>query len=191
MLDVYRVLERFSVRSHAVGHAIKKLLVAGGRGAGKDYEKDLREAVDSIHRELQMIAEDCNAGTLEPRPEPKTVTATLEVKVDPAAGLLAEAVKVLQAIEGSPISEQTVRIHARALLRKIENADYKPMVLDRNMAAETQGVDLVRASTEQLSIERSRMPIFSQHDAVGERETDSFSHNMQAEALVKGIHHGG
>lgn len=58
-IDVYRVLELFGVTSPARQHAIKKLLCAGQRGV-KDLERDLREAVDSVHRELQMIAEDCN-----------------------------------------------------------------------------------------------------------------------------------
>lgn len=59
-IDVYRVLDLFNVTNPCLQHAIKKLLVAGGRGAGKDIERDLREAVDSIHRGLQMIAEDAN-----------------------------------------------------------------------------------------------------------------------------------
>lgn len=57
-IDVYRVLKLFNVTDPCVQHAVKKLLVAGGRGAGKDIERDLREAVDSINRALQMIAED-------------------------------------------------------------------------------------------------------------------------------------
>ena len=56
-VDVYRVLDLFAVTSPSIQHAVKKLLCAGSRGA-KDYEKDLREAVDSIRRALQMIAED-------------------------------------------------------------------------------------------------------------------------------------
>jgi hypothetical protein len=57
MVDVYRVLKLFEVTDPAIQHAIKKLLVAGGRGA-KETEQDYREAVDSINRALQMIAED-------------------------------------------------------------------------------------------------------------------------------------
>lgn len=60
-IDVYRVLQLFNVTDPCVQHAVKKLLVAGGRGAGKDIERDLREAVDSINRALQMIAEDAEA----------------------------------------------------------------------------------------------------------------------------------
>ena len=56
-VDVYRVLELFDVRSHAVGHAIKKLLCAGKRGA-KDYRQDLIEAKASIERELAMMDEE-------------------------------------------------------------------------------------------------------------------------------------
>lgn len=59
-IDVYRVLDLFNVTNPCLQHAIKKLLVAGGRGAGKDIERDLREAVDSINRGLQMLAEDEN-----------------------------------------------------------------------------------------------------------------------------------
>lgn len=60
-VDVYRVLKLFGVTDPCVQHAVKKLLVAGARGAGKDFERDLREAADSIHRALQMIAEDANS----------------------------------------------------------------------------------------------------------------------------------
>lgn len=56
-VDVYRVLSLFDVKSHAVGHAIKKLLCAGKRGA-KDYRQDLLEAKASIERELAMMDEE-------------------------------------------------------------------------------------------------------------------------------------
>lgn len=56
-VDVYRVLRLFEVTDPCVQHAVKKLLCSGQRGA-KDKERDLREAVDSINRALQMIAED-------------------------------------------------------------------------------------------------------------------------------------
>lgn len=59
MIDVYRVLELFNVTDQAIGHAVKKLLCAGVRG-GKDREQDYREAVASINRALQMIAENDN-----------------------------------------------------------------------------------------------------------------------------------
>lgn len=56
-IDVYRVLELFEVTDQALGHAIKKLLVAGGRGAGKSIEKDIEEAIVSLQRCLQMKRE--------------------------------------------------------------------------------------------------------------------------------------
>ena len=56
-VDVYRVLVLFDVKSHPIGHAIKKLLCAGKRGA-KDYQQDLLEAKASIDRELAMMDED-------------------------------------------------------------------------------------------------------------------------------------
>lgn len=60
-IDVYRVLELFGVTDQALGHAIKKLMCAGQRGAGKTFEQDVREAVDTLNRRLQMLAEDDNA----------------------------------------------------------------------------------------------------------------------------------
>jgi hypothetical protein len=41
-VDVYRVLEMFGVTDPCLQHAIKKLLVAGGRGQ-KDIRKDVAE----------------------------------------------------------------------------------------------------------------------------------------------------
>jgi hypothetical protein len=59
MIDVYRVCDLFGVDdpSGATQHAIKKLLLPGKRGA-KDAEKDLREAIDTLNRKLQMIREE-------------------------------------------------------------------------------------------------------------------------------------
>lgn len=57
MIDVYRVLNLFEVTDPCIQHAVKKLLCAGKRG-GKSKEQDIREAVDSLNRALQMIAED-------------------------------------------------------------------------------------------------------------------------------------
>lgn len=60
VVDVYRVLSLFSVVDPCLQHAIKKLLVAGGRGAGKSIEKDVQEAVDTLHRWKAMRNEDCH-----------------------------------------------------------------------------------------------------------------------------------
>ena len=57
-IDVYRVLSLFSVSDPCIQHAVKKLLVAGGRGAGKDIDKDIKEAVDSLVRWQEMQKED-------------------------------------------------------------------------------------------------------------------------------------
>jgi len=56
-IDIYRLLELFDVTDQAIGHAVKKLMCAGKRGS-KSFEQDVREAVDTLNRRLQMIAED-------------------------------------------------------------------------------------------------------------------------------------
>ena len=57
-VDVYRVLRLFNVVDPCLQHAIKKLMVAGGRGAGKDINKDIQEAIDSLNRWQEMQKED-------------------------------------------------------------------------------------------------------------------------------------
>ena len=57
-IDVYRVLELFNVTNPSIAHATKKLLVAGGRGAGKSIDKDIQEAIDSLVRWQSMRNED-------------------------------------------------------------------------------------------------------------------------------------
>jgi len=57
-IDVYRVIELFNVQAGPIDHAVKKLLVPGGRGAGKDIAKDVQEAIDSLIRWQQMRLED-------------------------------------------------------------------------------------------------------------------------------------
>ena len=56
-IDVYRVLQLFEVTDPCLQHAIKKLLVAGGRGA-KDANRDVAEAIDSLKRWQVMRDED-------------------------------------------------------------------------------------------------------------------------------------
>ena len=53
-IDVYWVLKLFEVNDPSLQHAIKKLLVAGGRGAGKSFTKDVGEAIDSLQRAIEM-----------------------------------------------------------------------------------------------------------------------------------------
>lgn len=56
-VDVYRVLRLFEVTDPCIQHAVKKLLVAGGRGS-KDVDKDIQEAMDSLLRWREMRKED-------------------------------------------------------------------------------------------------------------------------------------
>lgn len=56
-IDVYRVLELFEVTDPAIQHAVKKLLVAGNRGH-KDLEKDVKEAIVSLNRRIEMWEEE-------------------------------------------------------------------------------------------------------------------------------------
>lgn len=56
-VDVYRVLVLFGVTDPCIQHAVKKLLCAGQRGV-KDSRKDIREAVDTLERCLDMRVED-------------------------------------------------------------------------------------------------------------------------------------
>lgn len=55
-LDVYGVCAMFPVddSSGAINHARKKLLVPGVRTGGKSMVDDVREAVDTLNRWLQM-----------------------------------------------------------------------------------------------------------------------------------------
>lgn len=57
-IDVYRVCDLFGVKDSAIAHAIKKLLLPGGRGAGKGMIDDVREARDTLNRRLEMWEED-------------------------------------------------------------------------------------------------------------------------------------
>lgn len=68
-VDVYRVLSLFSVTDPCIQHAVKKLLVAGGRGAGKDISRDVQEAIDSLRRWQEMQNEDA-ARAPAPAPSP-------------------------------------------------------------------------------------------------------------------------
>jgi len=56
-IDVYRVIDLWNVTDPCIQHAIKKLLVAGGRGH-KDMTKDVHEAIVSLQRWEDMQAEN-------------------------------------------------------------------------------------------------------------------------------------
>lgn len=73
-VDVYRVLALFNVTDPCIQHAVKKLLVAGGRGAGKDIHKDIAEAIDTLQRWQEMREE---AGVEVSFKPPDAIPATL------------------------------------------------------------------------------------------------------------------
>lgn len=56
-IDIYRVLQLWNVTDPCIQHAVKKLLVAGGRGH-KGMTKDVHEAIVSLQRWEEMRAED-------------------------------------------------------------------------------------------------------------------------------------
>lgn len=60
-VDVYRVLKLFDVTDPCIQHAVKKLLVAGGRGT-KDIRRDVQEAIDTMVRWQEMRDEEGAAG---------------------------------------------------------------------------------------------------------------------------------
>jgi hypothetical protein len=55
-VDVYHVLRLFDVTDPCIAHAVKKLLVPGGRGAGKDAAQDVQEAIDSLKRYQELTS---------------------------------------------------------------------------------------------------------------------------------------
>jgi hypothetical protein len=52
-VDVYDVLKAFNVVNPAMSHAIKKMLAPGQRGA-KDVIQDMKEAIQSIERAIEL-----------------------------------------------------------------------------------------------------------------------------------------
>lgn len=62
-IDVYRTVDLFGCEKHghAISHAAKKLLLTGVRTGGKDVEQEVREAIDSLNRWLEMKREDASA----------------------------------------------------------------------------------------------------------------------------------
>lgn len=56
-VDVYRVIDIFEINDPCIQHALKKLLVAGGRGH-KDINKDIQDSIDSLERWKEMRSEE-------------------------------------------------------------------------------------------------------------------------------------
>lgn len=76
-VDVYRVLLIFGVVDPCLQHAVKKLLVAGGRGGGKDISRDIMEAIETLQRWQEMRAEE---RPVEPETSGCSLTGTSKQK---------------------------------------------------------------------------------------------------------------
>lgn len=57
-VDVYDILAAYNTGSAAIDHAIKKLLVPGGRSGGKSRVQDIEEAIWSLQRALEKEREN-------------------------------------------------------------------------------------------------------------------------------------
>lgn len=57
IIDIYRFFDLFEVTDPCLQHSVKKLAVGGKRGA-KDYEKDIKEAMDTLKRWEYMQEEN-------------------------------------------------------------------------------------------------------------------------------------
>lgn len=82
-VDIYRVLDLFDVTDHALGHAIKKLLLAGVRTGNKTMFEDIMEAHDTLGRWMQMREEDLctvNTTTVDGATPPKERTLTQDLE---------------------------------------------------------------------------------------------------------------
>jgi hypothetical protein len=61
-IDVYRIIDLYKIQDPCLQHALKKLLVAGGRGS-KDTNKDIQEVIDSCLRHQEMQRENEGKGS--------------------------------------------------------------------------------------------------------------------------------
>ncbi|AQN32393.1 terminase large subunit [Escherichia phage vB_EcoS_CEB_EC3a] len=55
-VDVYRVLDAFSVSDPATQHAVKKMLCMGLRGH-KDYITDLNDSIESLQKAKELYGQ--------------------------------------------------------------------------------------------------------------------------------------
>lgn len=99
-IDIYRVLERFNVTDPTIQHAVKKLLVAGGRGAGKDQDQDVQEAIDSLTRFQEMRVE--NAKETQPHNQLVTIVHAPQLHGGSDGDASAEAIR--RFIESDPVA---------------------------------------------------------------------------------------
>lgn len=56
-IDVYRVIDLYQITDPCIAHALKKLLVCGGRGH-KDINRDVQDVIDSLVRWQDMQEEN-------------------------------------------------------------------------------------------------------------------------------------
>jgi hypothetical protein len=56
-IDVYRIIDLYNITDSCLQHALKKLLVAGGRGH-KDISRDIQDVIDSCERWKDMQLEN-------------------------------------------------------------------------------------------------------------------------------------
>lgn len=80
-IDVYRVLTLFNVSNPCIQHAVKKLLCSGIRGT-KTNETDIREAIVSLNRALQMMAEDETLSPVDVTPRHVKSGKTGKLEID-------------------------------------------------------------------------------------------------------------
>lgn len=57
-IDVYRVIELFGIVDPCLQHAVKKLLVTGGRDGNKSKDQDVLDVIASCNRWLEMQKEN-------------------------------------------------------------------------------------------------------------------------------------
>ena len=56
-IDVYRIIDLYGITDPCLQHALKKILVAGGRGH-KDQNRDVQDVIDSCTRWQEMQNEN-------------------------------------------------------------------------------------------------------------------------------------
>ena len=56
-IDVYRIIDLYEITDPCLQHALKKILVAGGRGH-KDQSRDVQDVIDSCVRWQEMQQEN-------------------------------------------------------------------------------------------------------------------------------------
>lgn len=54
VVDAYDILNAYKTNNPAIDHALKKMLVSGGRNGGKSRTQDIKEAIASLNRALEL-----------------------------------------------------------------------------------------------------------------------------------------